>query len=142
MTSSWIPQPLRELVRQRASDRCEYCQTPTWLTGQPHEIDHILPRSEGGPTTSENLCLACGTCNGNKRTNTIGADPQTKQTVALFHPREQHWSEHFAWSEDGTNIIGLTPCGRATTEALQMNHRLIVAAREIWVSVGHHPPHD
>jgi hypothetical protein len=62
--------------------------------------------------------------------------------VRLFNPRRQHWSEHFAWSDDGTLIIGLTPCSRATIEALQMNNPRIVYTRRRWVSVGWHPPTD
>ncbi|WNZ24154.1 mitochondrial large ribosomal subunit protein uL30m [Leptolyngbya sp. NK1-12] len=31
------------------------------------------------------------------------------------------WSEHFAWSEDTTLIIGLTPIGRATVQTLRLN---------------------
>jgi len=65
--------------------------------------------------------------------------PPAPFEVSLFHPRQQHWHEHFAWSEDGTQIIGLTSCGRATIEALQLNHSLIVATRTIWVQTGYHP---
>jgi hypothetical protein len=57
----------------------------------------------------------------------------------LFHPRQQRWYEHFAWSQDGTRIIGLTPCGRATVEALQLNRMTVVAARGLWVIFGQHP---
>lgn len=140
MTRPRIPQPLREFVRQRAGDRCEYCQTPMWLTGLEHEIDHIVPRALEGPTSAENLCLACPACNGYKHAKTHGTDPKTGQEVPLFHPRQQHWHEQFTWSEDGTQIIGLTPCGRATIETLRLNHSLIVTARAIWVQAGHHPP--
>lgn len=40
-----IPSALRDLVRQRAGSRCEYCQTSEWLTGLEREIDHIHPRA-------------------------------------------------------------------------------------------------
>jgi len=58
----------------------------------------------------------------------------------LFNPRRQRWPEHFEWSEDGTQIVGLTDCGRATVEALKMNNPRIVRARQLWISVGWHPP--
>jgi hypothetical protein len=70
------------------------------------------------------------------------ADPESVKTVALFNPREQRWRDHFAWSDDGTSVIGLTPCGRATIVALRLNRPLAVAARRIWVSVNRHPPKD
>jgi hypothetical protein len=46
--------------------------------------------------------------------------------VPLFHPRQHSWDEHFAWNVEGIEIIGLTPTGRATVVALNMNDPLIV----------------
>jgi hypothetical protein len=140
MSPSTIPEELRDFVTQRADYRCEYCQTPMWLTGIPHEIDHIIPRAKKGLSTEDNLCLACSSCNGYKYIRTHGLDPETRQEVALFHPRQQAWFQHFVWCEEGTHIVGLTPCGRATIEVLRLNHDLIVTARAIWVSTGYHPP--
>jgi hypothetical protein len=88
------------------------------------------------------LCLACASCNGYKRASTHAVDPESGEEVALFNPRQQRWQEHFAWSEDGTTIIGLTASGRATVLALKFNHPIVVAARSIWASVGLHPPED
>ena len=51
-------------------------------------------------------------------------------------------SDHFSWSMDGTEVIGLTPCGRATIAALQLNHAELVAARWLWVQVGWWPPDE
>ena len=62
------------------------------------------------------------------------------ERIALFNPRQQVWIEHFAWSEDGTEIIGKTACGRAIVAALGMNNVEIVVARRSWVSVGWWPP--
>lgn len=140
MATSYIPDALRDQVRRRANYRCEYCQTPEWLIGAEHEVDHIMPRSQGGATDADNLCSACSPCNGNKRTNVSGIDLQTGERVALFHPRQQRWQDHFMWSPDGTQIVGLTPYGRATIEVLKLNHPLILVARSVWVSTGLHPP--
>lgn len=140
MTSRSIPKALREYVKQRAGFRCEYCQTSEWLNGVEGEIDHIIPRSAGGRSHAENLCLACTSCNGYKQSKTVGIDPDSDEAVPLFHPRQQHWDEHFAWSDDATRVIGLTPCGRATVEALRLNHPLVVSARTVWAMTGYHPP--
>lgn len=86
MTNTPIPKPRRELVRQRAGSRCEYCQTPEWLNGLPGEVDHIIPRAQGGLTTADNLCFACASCNGYKQAKTCGVDPETGQELPLFHP--------------------------------------------------------
>jgi hypothetical protein len=43
---------------------------------------------------------------------------------------------------DGSKIVGLTPVGRATAIALNLNHPLIVEARRLWSAVGWHPPKE
>jgi len=58
----------------------------------------------------------------------------------LFHPREQSWDEHFAWNEDFTLILGLTPTGRATIEALHLNRSGLVNLRRVLYAIGEHPP--
>lgn len=141
MTQAHIPDSLREYVRRRAGQRCEYCQTAEWISGLECEIDHVVPRAANGLTDADNLCLACSACNGYKLAKTHGIDRETGQTTPLFNPRQQAWRDHFAWSDDGAHLIGLTPCGRATIDALQMNNPLITAARAIWARAGHHPPH-
>ncbi len=88
----------------------------------------------------ENLWLACISCNQFKSSQTQSYDSLTGETVALFNPRTQKWQEHFKWSDDGTEIIGLTICGRATIEALQLNHEDIIGARSLWVQAGWWPP--
>ena len=131
---------IRRAVRQRAGNRCEYCQShQEYVMGQL-QIDHITPVAKGGANAIDNLCLACELCNQYKWTRTDGLDPQTRQRVPLFHPRRDTWSEHFAWSADGTEILGLTPCGRATVSVLQLNNLLAVMVRKNWVKAGWHPP--
>ncbi len=136
-----IPEALRAFVRERAGGRCEYCLTSEELTGIRCQADHILPRSRQGATTADNLCLACAACNGHKHARTYAADPNSGVEVQLFNPRQQNWDDHFSWSTDGTEIIGLTPAGRATVVALQMNDPLVMGARSLWVGIGVHPPH-
>jgi hypothetical protein len=67
-------------------------------------------------------------------------DGRTGRLVRLFNPRRQQWSRHFRWSDDGTVIIGLTACGRATIEALKLNNELAKQARALWRDAGIHPP--
>ena len=137
-----IPARVREQVTEEARRRCGYCLRTEELTGAPMTLDHIIPEASGGPSSRENLWLACRRCNGFKGTQTHARDPLTGRQVRLFNPRQQEWSEHFAWSEDGTEIEGLTPCGRATVVALKLNNPEIIVARRLWVSVGWWPPED
>jgi hypothetical protein len=68
------------------------------------------------------------------------ADPESGLTVRLFHPRLDRWSDHFRWSPSNpTILLGLTPCGRATIERLQMNHRNLILARVLLRTLGLFP---
>jgi hypothetical protein len=110
------------------------------LVGIPMVIDHIIPLQAGGTSTWENLCLAYYHCNEFKGSRTEATDPRTGQGTPLFHPRQDRWADHFAWEEDGRILRGLTPCGRATIEALRLNNAWLVQARRLWRLVGVHPP--
>jgi len=136
----YIPDSLRQRIRKQARYRCGYCLRTEELMGMPMTMDHIIPSAGGGPTTEENLWLACRRCNEFKGMQTHALDTETGKNVSLFNPRQQNWIEHFEWSEDGTEIIGKTPCGHATVVALKMNNSEIVVARRLWVSVGWWPP--
>ncbi len=105
-------------------------------------IEHIIPLVADGASTEDNLWLACPLCNGHKATQTDHLDSVTGESVPLFNPRQQNWVEHFRWSQDGTEIIGQTACGRATVIALKLNNQHLVRARRRWVAVGWHPPQD
>lgn len=142
MNKAYIPPELRRLVAQDARYRCGYCLTPQRIIGRPMVMDHLLPESRSGPTIRENLWLACRRCNEFKGDRTHAVDPLTGATVLLFNPRDQSWAVHFTWSEDGTEIVGLTATGRATVAALRLNNDEIVAARSLWVQAGWHPPAD
>jgi hypothetical protein len=104
------------------------------------QVDHIHPESQGGASDDDNLCWCCGECNSYKGDLTTALDPLTGDTVPLFHPNRQHWLEHFAWTEEGSRIEGLTPVGRATVDALRLNRPWLVYARQRWITVGWHPP--
>lgn len=138
--STYLPESLRLQIETADRQRCCYCLTSEANSGIPMTYDHIQPRSKGGDTSFENICLACRSCNEFKGNLTQAIDPLTAELVPLFHPRQQQWSEHFVWSADGTRIEGLTVIGRATVVALRMNHSVIIAARRRWVSSGWHPP--
>jgi hypothetical protein len=135
-----LSETIRQAIRTRAGNRCEYCLChQDYVMGQL-QIDHIIPLAKGGPDIAENLCLACELCNQYKWTKTEGIDPQTKERTPLFHPCRDRWHEHFTWSDDGTKILGLTPCGRAMVSALRLNNPLAVTVRRNWVKAGWHPP--
>ena len=131
---------LRERIIQTFGNRCAYCLSAQKYVLGVLEIDHIRPTSLGGSDNETNLCLACRLCNNYKSNQTSAIDPESSETVELFNPRIQKWSEHFKWSEDGIQILGLTSCGRATVIALKLNNIIAVTVRKNWVEAGWHPP--
>ena len=131
---------IEQRVRSEAGDRCGYCLSPQHLVFGKLEIDHLVPVSRGGSDDEENLWLACRMCNNFKASQICGVDPETKQIVPLFNPRQLRWSDHFGWSADGKMMMGLTECGRATVIALQLNNLVATTVRSFWVQAGWHPP--
>jgi 5-methylcytosine-specific restriction endonuclease McrA len=140
MTSERVSASLRALVAERARDCCEYCRSQARFAMQAFSVEHIEPRSREGETSAENLALSCQGCNNHKYTRTQAADPVGGDLVPLFHPRGQRWQDHFAWNEDCSLIVALTPTGRATVEALQLNRPGLVSLRRLLYAAGEHPP--
>jgi 5-methylcytosine-specific restriction endonuclease McrA len=133
--SSW--DDIKQAVYDRSNGCCEYCQNCEVNTGQTMQVDHINP---SGGDDLDNLALACWNCNNHKRQATEALDPETNQTVPLFHPRQQSWADHFLWTNNSIRIVGRTPIGRATIVRLKMNRPTLMQARKRWVEGGHHPP--
>jgi len=96
----------RNLVRQRAKDRCEYCLLSQAHSELTHHIEHIIAKQHGGSDEVDNLALACQRCNLRKGPNVTGVDPETTEVVVLFHPRRDEWSQHFRYK--GPYVEGIT----------------------------------
>jgi len=109
----------RELVRLRADGRCEYCLLPQEDSRLTYHIEHIVAKKHAGSDEESNLALACHRCNLHKGPNLTGIDPLTGEITALFHPRRDHWPEHFVFRS--ARIEGITSTGRATVQVLAMN---------------------
>ena len=109
---------VREHVRRRAANRCEYCLLrQEELPFSTFHIEHILPRKQGGDDELGNLALACDRCNSHKGVNLTGVDPETGEITALFNPRQHSWEEHFRLSD--ILVVGLTPVGRTAAFVLK-----------------------
>lgn len=130
---------LRLEVERRAQGCCEYCKSPAKYSIQTFSLDHIIPRSQGGDRSLENLALTCQGCNNHKYNKTTSRDSITDQLVNLFHPRQQRWQDHFTWDEHFELLIGMTATGRVTVEALQLNRQELVNLRRLLYAAGEHP---
>jgi 5-methylcytosine-specific restriction endonuclease McrA len=90
-----VPPVSRREVLRRDNHTCQYCGSTRHLT-----IDHVLPRSKGGPHTWDNVVTACEKCNaakGDRLLSELGMRLQSKPK-ALMHPAiafaEQYWKDH------------------------------------------------
>jgi hypothetical protein len=128
MKQSWSQ--IAERVEARAQGRCEYCRMHQALQGATFHVEHIVPSSRGGSSDADNLAWCCPSCNLHKSNSVEAADPESGLAVALFHPRQASWPEHFRWQD--YHLIGRTPVGRATVAALHLNHarRLLIRQAE------------
>ncbi|MFN8443955.1 MAG: HNH endonuclease signature motif containing protein [Caldilineaceae bacterium] len=136
--TTYISDPLRLQVIQRANSRCEYCllhrdDEPIYA----HEVDHIIAEKHLGKTELANLAYACFYCNRYKGTDIASIDPLTLRVTPLFNPRNQVWSEHFFL--DGAIIIPLTDVGRTTVRLLQMNRDRMLQRRTYLIQLGRYP---
>ncbi len=71
---------MRAAILMRDRYRCQYCgvkESAFELT-----LDHIHPRSRGGRTIAENLCVACKVCNQRKGNRT----PEEARMPLLSNP--------------------------------------------------------
>lgn len=81
----------RRTIYRRDGHLCQYCGDKVGTEGT---IDHVRPKSQGGPTTWENCVLACLQCNSQKadRTPELAIRPSGYVEGGngfYFHPRDR-----------------------------------------------------
>lgn len=130
----------RRIIEQRAGGRCEYCRSPVDHSPDPFSVEHIHPRARRGSNALDNLAFSCQGCNLAKSVKIEAIAPESGETVRLFHPRQHQWTDHFAWSEDQTQVVGLTAIARASIIALRLNRIGVVNLRRALRLAGKHPP--
>jgi HNH endonuclease len=130
----------KEFINERARKCCEYCLSQLKFSPDPFSIEHIIPLSKRGTYDLDNLALACQGCNNRKYNLTEAIDPIDGKLVPLYHPRQQLRVEHFVWSDDFTELIGISPTGRATIVRLQLNREGVVNLRGLLREKNLHPP--
>ncbi|NJL91914.1 MAG: HNH endonuclease [Coleofasciculaceae cyanobacterium SM2_1_6] len=131
---------IKSQVRERANGLCEYCHAIEKWQFVQFTIDHILPISQGGTDELDNLALACFHCNRQKYTKTSAFDPETGIETALFNPRCDRWQDHFVWSNDKLQLVGISSIGRATVNALGCNRDRLISIRSADIAIDRHPP--
>lgn len=125
---------VRNLVRKRAGNRCEYCRLPQECYDLTFHVEHVVASQHRENDAPSNLALACDRCNLHKGTNLVTIDHETGEQVQLFNPRTDSWDEHF--SLVGAEIVGTSPTGKATARLLQMNSERRIRLRSRLLSTG------
>lgn len=62
--SGRIPSKVKSSVNRRDGMVCQICTRP--VTDDTKELDHIIPKSKGGPSTASNVRVTCRSCNRKK----------------------------------------------------------------------------
>ena len=60
---------------------CDYCSTPT-----PGQVEHSIPRAQGGTDHTANIAHACSRCNGEKADRTVEEWAADRDRVGLSWP--------------------------------------------------------
>lgn len=91
----WKTPPVnRREVLRRDGHTCQYCGSKRQLT-----LDHVVPRSQGGAHTWNNVVTACAPCNSRKGACTpdVARMPLRRRPKAPMHPvvafAEKFWKE-------------------------------------------------
>jgi hypothetical protein len=131
---SRVSASVREQVRKRAQERCEYCRKPETAGGFSYQVDHVIPEKHLGTSSLENLAWACFKCNNAKATDIASYDADTGTLTPLYNPRIQAWNEHFELLEG--IVLGRTAVGRVTVRVLEMNSPIQIEVRRLLVEAG------
>ena len=103
-------------------------------------LENLVTHGAARDSDLGNLALSCSGCNGHKYNKTEAPDPTDGTLAPFFNPRQQRWHDHFCWNDNYTHIVGVTPIGRATVEALRLNRPGLVNMRQVLYGIGKHPP--
>jgi 5-methylcytosine-specific restriction endonuclease McrA len=76
----------RRNIYARDHERCQYCGEA--LPQQELTFDHVIPKSQGGDTSWENVVTCCLKCNGKKG----GRTPKQAGMKLLSKPARPQWS--------------------------------------------------
>ncbi len=74
----------RRAVFARDGHRCQYCGASA------ENIDHVIPRSKGGPHAWDNVVASCRPCNTRKRDRLL-EDSGMRLRRRPMAPRERTW---------------------------------------------------
>jgi hypothetical protein len=122
---------------ERSLGICEYCLIHQRDSFFAHQVDHVIARKHGGPTSAANLAFACLPCNLAKGSDLGSILSTPRRLVRLFHPLEDSWAAHFR--HEGAAIRSLSDVGEVTSRLLGFNSRERIAERRLMIREGKYP---
>jgi hypothetical protein len=137
MSVTYIPAELRRLIVARAEGLCEYCLIAEEDTFLGCEVDHIISEKHGGPTSADNLAVACVFCNQAKGSDVGSIHWETRTFHRFFNPRADRWGEYFVLA--GAIIEPITNIGAVTARILGFNTDDRVLERRLLRSASRYP---
>lgn len=141
MSGTYIPAALRQLVRIRAFDCCEYCRMGENAGVVSFSIDHIISEKHGGKTIPENLAYACYWCNSYKGSDIGSIDWENQgEFLPLFNPRRDNWQEHFYIS--AASLYARTQIADITIHLLRLNSVDRLKERRDLIQLDQYPCHQ
>lgn len=135
--SRYVRDSLRAEVELRAKGFCEYCRIAIEDTYFGGEIDHIISLKHRGKTESQNLALACQSCNRNKGSDLGSISETSKILIRFFNPRTDKWHEHFRVNSNA-EIKPLTEIGAVTISIFSFNEPERIAERNGLIEIGNY----
>jgi 5-methylcytosine-specific restriction endonuclease McrA len=105
----------RKNVFRRDDNTCQYCGNKS----NDLTLDHVLPRSRGGPTSWENVVACCRRCNAKKRDRT---PDEAKMSSLHVLVRVRHPAEHRPHLEEVPAALGLGVAGLGATVLVLDEH--------------------
>lgn len=94
----WIPNNVRRIVSIKSEGKCFHCKKKASSASQDRwgilrfkdeqgiafELDHLIPRRDGGSCDEHNLVLSCRQCNRTKKRVMLDYEEQTKKVLDSF----------------------------------------------------------
>jgi len=98
---------LRQAVRSRAGNRCEYCHLPEAHVLTPYQVEHVIARQHAGSGSLANLAYSCLRCNLHK-------GPSAVCSRIAYSDQKRPWCSYLLPAGEGA------PQGRMRAELLAL----------------------
>ena len=99
------PAMTKKNILLRDKYKCQYCGH---YTGRKGTVDHVTPKSKGGPATWNNLVCSCVTCN-QRKANRTPKDANMPIRREPYEPKHIEWDvvRSYTWPDEWLKYVNL-----------------------------------